>query len=36
VKTCGFIVILVERISITQIDRRVDGHYMKEYIMVLA
>jgi len=35
-KKYGFIVILIKRISVTQLDRGLDGHTMEEYIMVLA
>jgi len=36
VKKWGLILILIGRISVTQLDRGLHGHYMKEYIMVLA
>jgi hypothetical protein len=36
VKKYGFIVILIKRIFVTQLDRGLDGHIMEEYIMVLA
>lgn len=36
VKKYGFIVILIKRNSVTLLDRRLDGHYVEVYIMVLA